>query len=203
MTRLKSTTNIGFCVKLQAAMAVFGLACCLTCLANEEPQPSQADTLLVLKNGAEVRGLFVSLREGKYTIRLPDGRAMTYEAADVEQMERLTAPAPNTAPPPPPASQAPITSSCGIFLSEKEVDKSFYTTVREVEVYHGWYGSAVELYGALAKKAQSVGADAVINVHTWHSPKGFSWAAPHAAGMAIKWTSAGRAALPSLEGRCY
>jgi hypothetical protein len=203
VTQLKSTTNIWFYAKIQAAIVVFGLACSSACLADEEPQPVQADTLLVLKNGAEVRGLFVSLKEGKYTIRLPDGRAMTYEAADVEHMERLAVPAPNTAPAPPPASQAPAMSSCGIFLSEKEIDKSFYTTVREVEVYHGWYGSAVELYGALAKKAQSVGADAVINVHTWHSPKGFSWAAPHAAGMAIKWTSAGRAALPGLEGRCY
>jgi hypothetical protein len=190
-------------VAAQAAILLLGFACGSVGLANDEPLPSQVDTLLVLKNGAEVRGLFVSVRDGKYTVRLPDGRSMNYEAAEVERMERVGSVPASAAPAPAPVAEAATASSCGTFLSEKEIDRTFYTTVREISVYHGWYGSGVQLYGALAKKAQSIGADAVINVHTWHSPKGFSWAAPHAGGIAVKWTAAGRAALPGLEGHCY
>ncbi len=168
-------------------------------LAADAPKP---DTLLVLKNGAEVRGVFVELKEGRYSLRLPDGRVMTYAAADVEQLQRLTAPetaarAPATQPA---AAAAPLV--CRTFISE-DVDKSFYTFIQTIKAKKQWYGSSGVIYEKIAEKAREIGADAVINFHTWHSPSGWAWAAPHGEGMAVKWTEAGRKALSSLEGRCY
>jgi uncharacterized protein YbjQ (UPF0145 family) len=33
--------------------------------------------------------------------------------------------------------------------------------------------------------ARALGADAVVEVSTWHQPAGFSWAAPHGSGKAV------------------
>ncbi|MFQ5669294.1 MAG: hypothetical protein ACE5HD_02100 [Acidobacteriota bacterium] len=163
------------------------------------------DTLLLLKNGAEVRGVFVNYKDGHFTMRLIDWRVMTYPAGDVEKLERL----PISEPQPSPSSQAteklpPFdAASCQVFVTEKDINKAFYTTVKNIKVSKKWHGSTAEMFGDLAKRARKVGADAVTNVRTWHSPSGFAWAAPHAGGMAVKLTEAGRKALPGLEGRCY
>jgi hypothetical protein len=171
-------------------------------LAAQDPPAGRPDTLLVFKNGSEVRGTLLGMQDGQYTLRLPDGRTMAYPAADVERMERLSDPTAAAAPAPPPAP-APTAVTCNTFITEKDVDKAFYRTMKEIKVSKKWYGSTAEMYGDLAQKARKAGADAVINARTWHAPSGFSWAAPHAGGMAVKWTPAGRAALPNLEGRCY
>ena len=187
----------------RAALSLVVLVWCSLPLAAQEPQSGKADTLLILKNGAEVRGMLLGLKDGQYSLRLPDGRTMTYPAADVDRMERLTDSPVSAAPVPSQPTPAPTPFSCRTFVSEKDIDKAFYTTVKDITVSKKWYGSTAEMYGALAEKVRKVGADAVINVHTWHAPSGFAWAAPHAGGMAIKWTPAGRTAPPSLEGRCY
>ena len=188
---------------LRAVVTVVACMCCSAGASSQELQPGKADTLLVLKNGAEVRGEFVGLKDGQYTLRLPDGRAMTYPAGDVDRIERLSESSTNT--PPPPAQPTPIPTpfSCQTFISEKDIDKAFYTTIKDIKVSKKWYGSTTEMYGDLAEKARKTGADAVINARTWHAPSGFAWAAPHAGGTAVKWTEAGRRALPGLEGRCY
>jgi hypothetical protein len=187
----------------RAAIVLVVVGCCSARVSSQEPQLLKPDTLLVLKNGAEVRGLFVDVKDGQYTLRLPDGRSMTYPVGDVDRMERLTDAAMSTPTPLPQPTPAPTPFSCRTFISEKDIDKAFYTTVRDITVSKKWYGSTSEMYGALAEKAGKSGADAVISVHTWHAPSGFAWAAPHAGGMAVKWTQTGRAALPGLEGRCY
>lgn len=161
------------------------------------------DTRLVLKNGAEVRGKFLVLQDGQYMIELADGRTMSYPTNDVERMEPITQPAESIAAPEAAGARAPLPANCGIFISESGLDKKYYTTIKEIKVSKKWYGSTSEMYDDLAAKARKVGADGVINVRTWHAPSGFSWAAPHAGGMAIDWTPAGRDALPGLEGRCY
>jgi hypothetical protein len=97
----------------------------------------------------------------------------------------------------------PTPFSCRTFISEKDLDKTLYTAIKDIKVSKKWYGSPSETYGDLAEKARKSGADAVISVHAWFAPSGFAWAAPHTGGMAIKWTDAGRKALPGLEGRCY
>jgi hypothetical protein len=103
--------------------------------------------------------------------------------------------------PPPPAGIDP--STCRTLISEADFDKAYFVTLKEVKVSKKFYGSVEEMYGPLAEKARKIGADAVINVHTWHAVSGFAWAAPHAGGMAVKWTEAGRKALHGFPGRCY
>jgi hypothetical protein len=179
------------------------LACCAVPVSGQEAQPGIANTLVVLKNGAEVRGLFIGLRDGLYTLQLPDGRSMTYPAEDVDRIEPLADAPPNVAAAPHQPAPPPTPFTCKTFLSEKDVDKSFYTTLKDLTVYKPWYGSTSEMYGVLAERARKIGADAVINVNTWYAPTRFAWASPHAGGMAVKWTDAGRNALPDLKGRCY
>ena len=161
------------------------------------------DTRLVLKNGAEVRGRFLALKEGQYTIELADGRTMSYAADDVERMEPISQSGTGRQMPEVAPTRDPLPANCGVFISEGGLDMAFYTTIKEIKVSKKWYGSTSEMFDDLAAKARKVGADGVINVRTWHAPSGFSWAAPHAGGMAIRWTAAGRDALPGLDGRCY
>ena len=186
-----------------AAILVVVLTCCSVPISAQEAQPVKANTLLVLKNGAEVRGVFVGLKDGLYTLQLPDGRTLTYPAGDVDRMEPLADAPLNVAA----ATTAPTPSAmrvtCKTFISEKDVDKAFYTTLKDIMVSKKWYGSTSEMYGVLAEKARKTGADAVINVRTWYAPTEYAWAAPHAGGMAVMLTDAGRQALPGLEGRCY
>jgi hypothetical protein len=103
--------------------------------------------------------------------------------------------------PPPAATIDPAT--CRTLISEADFDKTYFVTLKEVKVSKKFYGSEEEMYGPLAEKARKMGADAVINVHTWHAVSGFAWSAPHAGGMAVKWTEAGRKALHGFPGRCY
>lgn len=111
---------------------------------------------------------------------------------------------PMDAPAAAPVTQAPIdAATCRTFISGKGLPPTHYTTIKDIKVSKKWYSSTTEMFGALATQARKIKADGVINVRTWHAPAGFSWAAPHAGGMAIKWTETGRAAMPSLEGRCY
>jgi hypothetical protein len=190
-------------MKRGAAILVVVLTCWSGPSSAQEAQPGKANTLLVLKNGAEVRGLFVGLKDGLYTLQLPDGRTTTYPAGDVDRMEPLADSSPNVAAAPPQPRPAATPFTCRTFISEKDVDRAFYTTLKDIMVFKKWYGSTAEMYGVLAEKARKAGADAVINVQTWYAPTRFAWASPHAGGMAVTWTDAGRQALPNLEGRCY
>jgi hypothetical protein len=47
------------------------------------------DTLLLLKNGNEVRGTLVEVKNGAYVLILPDGRTTLYPTSDVATAERL------------------------------------------------------------------------------------------------------------------
>jgi hypothetical protein len=187
----------------RAAIVAIVLMCIAVSVGSEAQQQATPDTLLVLKNGAEVRGVFVGFKDGEYTLRLSDGRTMSYPAGDVDRMAPISASTSSSEASS--AQSAPSSSpiSCQTFISEQDVDKALYKAMKDIKVSKKWYGSTSEMYGYLAEKAHKVGADAVINVHTWHAPAGFAWAAPHAGGLAVKWTEAGRKALPSLKGRCY
>ena len=93
--------------------------------------------------------------------------------------------------------------ACRTLISEGDVDKAYFVTIKEISVSKKFYGSVEEMYGPLAEKARKIGADGVLSVHTWHAVSGFAWAAPHAGGMAVRWTEAGRKALHAFPGRCY
>jgi uncharacterized protein YbjQ (UPF0145 family) len=38
----------------------------------------------------------------------------------------------------------------------------------------------------MAERARQLGANAIIQAKTWHQPSGFSWAAPHGSGQAVR-----------------
>jgi hypothetical protein len=48
------------------------------------------------------------------------------------------------------------------------------------------YGSPDIAYELLAEEARELGANAVIEAHTWLSPSLLSWASPHGEGIAIR-----------------
>ncbi len=159
------------------------------------PQPNMR---LVLKNGAEVRGEFVEYKDGKYTFRLPDGRMITYPATEVDRMEAL--PVSQTVTPIQTIPTETTTTntenvSCRTFITDKNIDLTYYTPLEDVEVEG--------TYGELAEEAREKGADAVIGVRVWEGNGTWSWTATYTSGLAIKWTDAGRQALRNLDGRCY
>jgi hypothetical protein len=165
-------------------------------------QPSE--TLLVLKNGSEVRGTLIEIRDGFYNIELKGGRSAKFALDEVERMERLPDVTQTT--PTPLVKATPTPQPCGIFVTEGDLDRSLYallTKKPEVKLSKKWYGSNDEMYHELAEELKRRGADGAYGVHTWQAPSGFSWSAPHIAGQAFTWTEAGKAALPGLKGRCF
>jgi uncharacterized protein YbjQ (UPF0145 family) len=62
-----------------------------------------------------------------------------------------------------------------------------FEVIERVKVRTGGYRDAEQvLYLRLADRARKLGADAVVDVTLWRQPAGFSWAAPHADGMAVR-----------------
>jgi len=64
--------------------------------------------------------------------------------------------------------------------------KARFELIGEIEIGKVWYGGADKILQELADRARELGADAVIEVKTWHQPSGYSWAAPHGHGQAVK-----------------
>jgi hypothetical protein len=61
-----------------------------------------------------------------------------------------------------------------------------YEVLGQLEVGKVWYGSSTSVLQSLADGARENGADSIIEVKTWFQPSGWSWAAPHGSGKAIK-----------------
>jgi hypothetical protein len=157
------------------------------------------DTVLVLKNGSEVRGVLKGIADGKVTMQLADGRTMTYESTDVERTERISAPAPA-----PLATPAVELQPCNIFLTEGTLDASLIVPMKETKLSKGWNGETQEMYIEFAEHlTKKLKADGATKVHTWKAPSGGSWNAPHIGGIPFTWTEAGRAAKSQLKGRCF
>jgi uncharacterized protein YbjQ (UPF0145 family) len=75
-----------------------------------------------------------------------------------------------------------------------------YEVLGQVEVGKVWYGSSQDVLQSLADAARKLGADAVVEVQTWLQPSGWSWAAPHGSGKAIKITEPASVDFSILEG---
>lgn len=73
-----------------------------------------------------------------------------------------------------------------IFITKETLPPDSYEMVAQIEVGKVWYGSSRSVFKSLADRARELGADAVIEVKTWHQPSGWSWAAPHGSGTAVK-----------------
>ena len=73
-----------------------------------------------------------------------------------------------------------------VFVTEDTLPASAYDFVSIIDIGKVWYGGSTSVLVSMAERARQLGADAVIDVKTWHQPSGFSWAAPHGSGKAIK-----------------
>jgi hypothetical protein len=74
-----------------------------------------------------------------------------------------------------------------VFITEQSLPSSVeFELISTIEVEKKWYGSSTNAITPLAERARELGANAVIQLKTWFAPSGFSWAAPHAAGQAVK-----------------
>jgi hypothetical protein len=73
-----------------------------------------------------------------------------------------------------------------VFFTEQSLPSSVrFELISTIDVGKVWYGSSKGVYTSMALRARQLGANAVIQVKTWHQPSGFSWAAPHGSGQAI------------------
>lgn len=70
----------------------------------------------------------------------------------------------------------------------------------QLEVGKIWYGSSNDTLQSLADGAREIGADAVVEVKTWLQPSGWSWAAPHGSGKAVKIIDPASVDFNSLNG---
>ena len=78
-----------------------------------------------------------------------------------------------------------------------------YEVVAQIEVGKVWYGSGRNVLQTLAERARQLGADAVVEVKTWHQPAGWSWAAPHGSGKAVKLTENSKINFSTMQGSWY
>jgi hypothetical protein len=85
-----------------------------------------------------------------------------------------------------------------IRMIEGSLPEGTYQTIGQIDVGSGYYGDLKSSEKALADRARSVGADAVINMKLWHQPQGFSWAAPQ--GVAVKLTDPANVDLNKVPG---
>jgi len=86
-----------------------------------------------------------------------------------------------------------------VFVTKDGVAADTYELIAFLEVGRVWYGAPSSVLVSMADRAREVGADAVLDVRTWTQPSGFSWAAPHGSGKAVKFTGE-RPDLSALDG---
>ncbi len=76
-----------------------------------------------------------------------------------------------------------------------------YEILGQLEVGKRWYGSSRNVLQSLADGARNkLGANAVVEAKTWYRPSGWSWAAPHGSGKAVKITEPASVDFATLGG---
>ena len=91
-----------------------------------------------------------------------------------------------------------------VLVAEESLPPSAkYEVVSQIDVGMARYGSTRTLYQLMATRARALGADAVIEVKTWHQPSGWSWSAPHGSGKAIKVLDKSTVDLSKLKGEWF
>jgi hypothetical protein len=78
-----------------------------------------------------------------------------------------------------------------------------YEVLGKVKAIEGWYGQLSAAERKIADDARAIGADAVIQVKVWHAPRAFTWAAPHAEGLAVKLAAPESVNLDQVPGNWY
>jgi hypothetical protein len=78
------------------------------------------------------------------------------------------------------------THSDKVFITKQPLPSTVtYQPISTIDVGKVWYGSSESVYTSMADRARQLGANAVIQVKTWHQPSGYSWSAPHGSGQAV------------------
>jgi hypothetical protein len=73
-----------------------------------------------------------------------------------------------------------------VFVTEESLPAGVdFDVIGTIDVGKVWYGSSDSAVASMADRARQLGANAIIQVKTWHQPSGFSWAAPHGSGEAV------------------
>ncbi|OPX91911.1 MAG: PEGA domain protein [Pelotomaculum sp. PtaB.Bin104] len=74
-----------------------------------------------------------------------------------------------------------------IFLTNEQLPLVLkYDVLGSIQVGEDWYKSSDTALQAMANEARRMGANAVIEVKTWHQPSGRTWAAPFGSGIAVR-----------------
>ena len=100
-------------------------------------------------------------------------------------------------------STAPTEAPCRVFVTEQMVNPSLYTVVKRIKYAKKYYGGSSHAWAGMAREGWKVDADAVVAVNINFRPSGFSWASPHAEGIAVKWNDEGRQQFRLLAGQCF
>jgi hypothetical protein len=91
-----------------------------------------------------------------------------------------------------------------VFISQSPIPPMLKAQVLgRIDVGTVMYNAPHIVYCRMAAKARDIGADAIFEAKTWFQPCGWSWAAPHGRGMAIKLTDGGAVDFSSVKGEWY
>ena len=74
-----------------------------------------------------------------------------------------------------------------VFITEQPLPAGVeFELISTVDVGKIWYGSSKNVLVSMADRARELGANGVVQAKTWTQPSGFSWAAPHGSGQAVR-----------------
>jgi hypothetical protein len=92
---------------------------------------------------------------------------------------------------------------CRVFVTEEKVNPSFYTVVKRIKYAKKYYGGSSHAWEGMAREGWKAKADAVVAVNINFRPSMFSWASPHAEGIAVRWNDEGRRQFAKIQGQCF
>lgn len=74
-----------------------------------------------------------------------------------------------------------------VFITQQPLPAGVeFELISTVDVGKIWYGSSNDVLASMADRARELGANGVVQAKTWIQPSGFSWAAPHGSGQAVR-----------------
>lgn len=87
-----------------------------------------------------------------------------------------------------------------VFVTKASLPADTFEAIADLEESKGWYGSTDNTQQALADRARELGADAVLNMKSWHAPSAGAWASPYSSGKAVKLLGDPKRVLDGIAG---
>lgn len=88
-----------------------------------------------------------------------------------------------------------------VFVTEEVLASAVqYERLGQIDIGMTTYSSMEEVLKRLANKARELGADAVVDVHTWRQPSGWAWIAPQGKGQAVRFKDKASVDFSALKG---